>query len=185
MMTKKIIILTCLTVFCSLLPAEAQWAREYTEEQPLVIVRPYEFRNDHGEADGYNVEVLDLILNTLKVPHKYVMQEWYLCTKSFENHEADLIHALTMNYKKHPYVMTQNLITYYPVKLVRRKSQKAIQRLSELTPHDTLMVKNNDYVALRVQAIHDKPYHTEYRSPREALATIRHPSRAKHLLCMG
>ena len=178
-MTKKIIILTCLTVFCSLLPAEAQWAREYTEEQPLVIVSdwefpPYEFRNDHGEADGYNVEVLDLILNTLKVPHKYVMQEWYLCTKTFENHEADLIHALTMNYKKHPYVMTQNLITYYPVKLVRRKSQKAIQRLSELTPQDTLMVKNNDYVALRVQAIHDKPYHTEYRSPREALATIRH-----------
>ena len=89
-------------------------------------------------------------------------------------YEADLIHALTMNYKKHPYVMTQNLITYYPVKLVRRKSQKAIQRLSELTPQDTLMVKNNDYVALRVQAIHDKPYHTEYRSPREALAAIRH-----------
>ena len=62
MITKKIIILTCLTVFCSFLPAEAQWAREYTEEQPLVIVSdwefpPYEFRNDHGEADGYNVEV--------------------------------------------------------------------------------------------------------------------------------
>ena len=35
------------------------------------------------------------------------------------------------------------------------------------------MVKNNDYVALRIQEIQDKPYHTEYRSPREALAAIR------------
>ena len=165
-------------MFCSLLPAEAQWVREYTEERPLIIVSdwefpPYEFRNDDGEADGYNVEVLDLILNTLKVPHKYVMQEWYLCTKTFENREADLIHALTINYRKHPYVMTQNMITYYPVKLVRRKSQKAIHRLSELTAKDTLMVKNNDYVALRIQEIQDKPFHTEYRSPREALSAIR------------
>ena len=178
MTTKKIILLTCLTMFCSLLPAEAQWVREYTEERPLIIVSdwefpPYEFRNDDGEADGYNVEVLDLILNTLKVPHKYVMQEWYLCTKTFENREADLIHALTINYRKHPYVMTQNMITYYPVKLVRRKSQKAIHRLSELTAKDTLMVKNNDYVALRIQEIQDKPFHTEYRSPREALSAIR------------
>ena len=177
MTTKKMILLTCL-MLCSLLPAEAQWVREYTEERPLIIVSdwefpPYEFRNDNGEADGYNVEVLDLILNTLKVPHKYVMQEWYLCTKTFENREADLIHALTINYRKHPYVMTQNMITYYSVKLVRRKSQKAIQRLHELTAKDTLMVKNNDYVALRIQEIQDKPYHTEYRSPREALAAIR------------
>ena len=177
MTTKKMILLTCL-MLCSLLPAEAQWVREYTEERPLIIVSdwefpPYEFRNDNGEADGYNVEVLDLILNTLKVPHKYVMQEWYLCTKTFENREADLIHALTINYRKHPYVMTQNMITYYSVKLVRRKSQKAIQRLHELTAKDTLMVKNNDYVALRIQEIQDKPYHTEYRSPREALTAIR------------
>ena len=76
MTTKKMILLTCL-MLCSLLPAEAQWVREYTEERPLIIVSdwefpPYEFRNDNGEADGYNVEVLDLILNTLKVPHKYV-----------------------------------------------------------------------------------------------------------------
>ena len=186
MTTKKIILLTCLTMFCSLLPAEAQWVREYTEERPLIIVSdwefpPYEFRNDDGEADGYNVEVLDLILNTLKVPHKYVMQEWYLCTKTFENREADLIHALTINYRKHPYVMTQNMITYYPVKLVRRKSQKAIHRLSELTAKDTLMVKNNDYVALRIQEIQDKPFHTEYRSPREALAAIRNGQNAYYV----
>ena len=183
MMTKKIILLTCLSVLCSLLPADAQWSREYTEEHPLIIVSdwefpPYEFRNDRGEADGYNIEVLNLILDDLKVPHKYVMQEWYQCTKTFENHEADLIHALTANYKKHPYVMTQNMITYYPVKMVRRKSQKALQRLSQLSPEDTLMVKENDYAALQVEGIKNKHYHVEYRTPREALTAIRNGQRA-------
>ena len=185
MMTKKIILLTCLMLGW-LLPAEAQWAREYTEERPLIIVSdwefpPYEFRNDNGEADGYNVEVLDLILNNLKVPHKFLMQEWFQCTRTFESHEADLIHALTINYKKHPYVMTQNMITYYPVKMVRRKSQKAFHRISQLTPKDTLMVKNNDYVALRIQAIQDKPFHMEYRTPREALTAIRNGHRAYYI----
>ena len=185
MTTKKIIHLTCLMLGW-LLPAEAQWAREYTEDRPLVIVSdwefpPYEFRNDNGEADGYNVEVPDLILDNLKVPHKYLMQEWFQCTRTFESHEADLIHALTINYKKHPYVMTQNMITYYPVKMVRRKSQKAFHRISQLTPRDTLMVKNNDYVALRVQAIQDKPFHMEYRTPKEALTAIRNGHRAYYI----
>ena len=185
-MIRKIILLTCLTVLCSFLPAEAQWAREYTEDHPLVIVSdwefpPYEFRNDNGEPDGYNVEVLDLILNNLKVPHRYLMQEWFQCTKSFENHEADLIHALTNIYRKHPYVMTQNMITYYPVKVVRRKSQTPLQSLNELKGNDTLMVKNNDYVALRINAIKDKPFHTEYHNPREALSAIRNGHHAYYI----
>ena len=185
-MIKKIILLTCLTVFCSILPAEAQQAREYTEDHPLVIVSdwefpPYEFRNDNGEPDGYNVEVLDLILNTLGVPHRYVMQEWFQCTKTFENHEADLIHALTANYRKSPYVMTQNMITYYPVKVVRRKSQTPLQSLSELKKDDTLMVKNNDYVALRIQAIQNKPFHIKYTSPKEALIAIRNGHHAYYI----
>ena len=182
-MTKKIILLTCLSALCSFLPAKAQRAREYTEEHPLIIVSdwefpPYEFRNDRGEADGYNIEVLNLILNDLKVPHKFVMQEWFLCTKTFENHEADLIHALTDNYRKAPYVMTQNMINYYPVKIVRRKSQKAIQRLSQLSPEDTLMLKENDYAALQVIGIKKKPYHVEYHTPRQALTAIRNGRRA-------
>ncbi len=184
-MTKKILLLTCL-LFCGLWPATAQWARDYTENHPLIIVSdwefpPYEFRNDNGNPDGYNVEVLDLILDKLEIPHKFVMQEWFQCTKTFENREADLIHALTSNYKKSPYVMTQNMITYYPLKVVRRKSQKVIHRVSQFTDKDTLMVKENDYAALRIQAIEDKPFQTEYRSPKEALAAIRNGHRAYYI----
>ena len=178
-MTRKIIIsiITCLLCGGSLLPVRAQFAREYTKENPLIIVSdwefpPYEFRNDNGEPDGYNVEVLNLVLDKLNIPHQFVMQEWYQATKTFEDHHADLIHALAGFYSRYPYVMTQNMITYYPLKSVRRKSQKPLTKISQLSADDTLMVKNNDYAALSIQQM-DPQFTIEYRSPKEALTAIR------------
>ena len=82
MMTNKIFKLafTCLLTFCATQLAEAGYLREYTKEKPLIIVSdwefpPYEFRNDYGEPDGYNVEVLNTILDQLKIPHRYIMME--------------------------------------------------------------------------------------------------------------
>ena len=179
-MTKRITtyITTCLCCLGFVLPANAHLSREYTEDRPLIIVSdwefpPYEFRNDRGEPDGYNVEVLDLILERLEIPHKFVMQEWFMCTKTFENREADLIHALSYMYKKRPYVMTQNMITYYPLRSVRRKSQEPLTRIGQLSFGDTLMLKNNDYAAIRIKQERDSSFKVEYRSPKEALTAIR------------
>ena len=178
-MTKKIIIFifTCLLSCGYLLPVNAQYAREYTQDHPLIIVSdwefpPYEFRNDRGEPDGYNVEVLNLVLNKLNIPHQFVMQEWYQATKTFENREADLIHALSGFYRKSPYVITQNMITYYPLKSVRRKDQDPLQKISRLTADDTLMVKKNDYAPLSILQT-DPQFTLEYHSPKEALTSIR------------
>lgn len=178
-MSRKIIIsiITCLFHAGILLPVRAQYAREYTQDHPLIIASdwefpPYEFRNDNGEPDGYNVEVLNLVLDKLNVPHQFVMQEWYQATKTFEDHKADLIHALTGVYRKYPYVMTQNMITYYPLKAVRRKSQKPFQKISQLEPSDTLMLKKNDYAPLSILQ-YDPQFTIEYRSPKEALTSIR------------
>jgi len=178
-MTRKIsiFIITCLLSCGFMLPVSAQFSREYTQDNPLIIVSdwefpPYEFRNDKGEPDGYNVEVLNLVLNKLNIPHQFVMQEWYQATKTFEDHEADLIHALSGFYRKNPYVMTQNMITYYPVKSVRRKGQEPLLKISQLTADDTLMMKKNDYAALNLLQM-DPQFNIEYHSPKEALTSIR------------
>ena len=180
-MTRRTIISLAASLLCisTLQPARAQPSQKYTEERPLIIVSdwefpPYEFRNDKGEPDGYNVEILNLVLNRLGIPHQFVMQEWYQATKTFEDHKADLIHALTGIYNNAPYVMTQNMITYYQLKAVRRKSQTPLMRISQLTADDTLMVKKNDYAPLRIQQDYgDAPFTIEYRSPKEALTAIR------------
>ena len=180
-MTKRIfsiLLISLLTAFCNILPAEALFIREYTEDRPLIIVcdwefPPYEYRNDKGDADGYNVAVLHTILSKLKIPHRFEMKEWYQAVETFNSRQADLIHALAFIYNERPYVMTQNMITYYNVKMARLKGTKAITKLSELGPEDTLCVKKNDYVALRISEREGDQFAVEYHNPREALTGIR------------
>ena len=180
MMIKKIYILAIISLLalCHTHSAKADYLREYTKEKPLVIVAdwefpPYEFRNDMGEPDGYNVEVLNAILDKMKIPHTYVMKEWYLATQAFDNREADLIHVLKYKYDKPPYFYTHNMITYYNVRAVRLRSTRPLKRLSQLGPSDTLTLKKNDYVDLKVSELRNKEFTTEYHSPREALMGLR------------
>ena len=180
MMIKKIYILAIISLLalCHTHSAKAEYLREYTKEKPLVIVAdwefpPYEFRNDVGEPDGYNVEVLDAILGKMKIPHIYVMKEWYLATEAFDNREADLIHVLKYKYDRPPYYYTHNMITYYNVRAVRLRSTRPLKRISQLGEGDTLTLKKNDYVDLKVSELRDKSFAVEYHSPREALMGIR------------
>ena len=149
----------------------------YTKEKPLIIVsdwdfQPFEFLNSEGKPSGYNVEVLDLILNKLEIPHKFVMQEWYLATEMFEKKNADLIHALYAYYKDAPYVPTKKYINYYNVKVARRFDTPPFVSLSSLTDRDTLILKNNDYAALCIKDIENRPFTYEYHSPKDGLTGI-------------
>ena len=175
----RVMVLTALfTIHFSLFTATAQQIHEFTEEQPLVIVSdwefpPYEFSNDKGEPDGYNVEILDIILDRLHIPHRFVMQEWYMATETFERHEADLIFALSFNYMKRPYVMTRNLLHFYRIASVRRPNEKPLTKISLLGEEDTLIMKANDYAPIRILMTNPDPAFTiEYHSPKDALTGV-------------
>jgi signal transduction histidine kinase/ABC-type amino acid transport substrate-binding protein len=159
-------------------PAAAQQIHEYTEEQPLVIVSdwefpPYEFSNDKGEPDGYNIEILNMILDRLHIPHRYVMQEWYMAIETFEHREADLIFALSFNYMKRPYVMTRNLLHFYRIVSVRRPDEKPLTSIGLLGKEDTLIMKTDDYAPIRILMTNpDPPFTIEYHSPKDALTGV-------------
>ena len=165
----------CLLCF---LPARAKDFYGYTQERPLVIVcdwdfQPFEFLNNEGKPSGYNIDVLNLILNRLDIPHKFVMQEWHIATEMFEKREADLIHALAFYYKGHPYVTTQKYINYYNLKTARRFDTPPLQSIGKLGENDTLLMKQNDYAAMRINEVPDPAFAIEYHSPKEALTGIR------------
>ena len=165
-------------LYGSLMTVTAQQRHKYTEDQPLVIVSdwefpPYEFSNDKGEPDGYNIEVLNIILDRLKIPHRYIMQEWYLATETFERREADLIFALSFNYMKRPYVMTRNLLHFYRIVAVRRPEEKPLTKINSIGVKDTLIMKANDYAPIRILMTDPNPAFTiEYHSPKEALSGV-------------
>ena len=159
-------------------PADAKKNYGYTEERPLIVAcdwdfQPYEFMNNEGRPSGYNVEVLGLIFERLNIPHKFMMQEWYLATEIFERHEADLIHALAQGYTDNSYVRTKNYINYYNVKLARRLDTPPLRSIRDLGDDDTLMLKKNDYAALRIHQDMSPRFNIRYTSPKEGLTSIR------------
>ncbi len=150
----------------------------YTEERPLVIAsdwdfQPFEFLNADGQPSGYNIEVLDLILTKLDIPHKFVMQEWHIVNELLLDHKADLIHALAYNFKGHPYVSTKKYINYYTLRIVRHINMPPLHSFRHLSEGDTLMLKEDDYAALALQAMGKQPFETEYTSPKAALTDLR------------
>ena len=153
------------------------WAQKYTKEQPLVIVcdwdfRPFEFINVEGQPTGYNIDVMHMVLNKLDIPHKFVMEEWHVATDMFKNHDADLIHALYFFFKDDPFVATQKYINYYNLKVARRSDAQPLNKLRDLQPTDTVLVKKEDYAAMSLAAMGKLPFTIEYHSPKDGLTGI-------------
>ena len=150
----------------------------YTNEHPLIIVsdwdfRPFEFLDSEGHPSGYNIDVLNLILNKLNIPHKFYMEEWHLASAMFQRHDADLIHALYSFYHDAPYVTTHKFINYYNVKVARRADMPQLNRLSTLQNKDTLILKEDDYAAIVIANKDNLAFATEYQSPKNGLTGIR------------
>ena len=171
-------------LFAVLLPARAAASNHYgyTDERPLVIAadwdfRPFEFLNGDGLPSGYNIEVLDLILTQMNIPHKFVMQEWHTVNEMFAHHEADLIHALSFNFKGHPYVTTKKYINYYTLRTARRLDTPPLNSFRHLKEGDTLMLKEDDYGALALRTMGKQPFATELTTPKSALSRIRNGQR--------
>ena len=167
----------CLFTFLSL-KTYAGNAFGYTEEHPLVIAcdwdfRPFEFLDVDGNPTGYNVDVLNLILDKLEIPRKFVMQEWYVSTDMFKKHEADLIHALFYFYEDRPYVSTHKYINYYNLKVARRVDVPPLTHIRQLQENDTLLVKKDDYAELALHAMSDLPFAIQYQTPKDGLTGIR------------
>ena len=169
------------TACCLLLCSSGLFASErfgYSEEHPLVIVSdwdfsPFEYISSEGRPTGYNIEVLDLILTRLEIPHKFVMQEWHVATKMFEKREADLIHALSVHYNHKPYFRTKKYVNYYTLRAVRRMDTPPLFRLRDLGKNSTMLLKKDDYASLRIQEKGDVPFEIVYRSPKDALTAVR------------
>jgi len=168
------LLIACL---CPLFTAHAALETRYTEERPLVIVSdwdfaPYEFSDNMGQPDGYNVELLDLILDRLKIPHVFRLREWFQAVKAFENHEADLINAIASIYQGEPYIQSKYLMSSYVPKVAIRKDNVPFGHLSSLTPEDTLLLIHEDYADVKIKSRKGLQHNSRYSSPKDALAAI-------------
>ncbi len=149
----------------------------YTEERPLTIAcdwdfRPFEFVDKSGQPSGYNVEVLDLVLTRLEIPHRFVMVDWQEALHLFEIREADLIHALAYEFRIRPYVTTHKFVNYYTLAAVRKNNTPKATRLQQLTPDDVVAVREGDYAAREVESLDTIAFQLRYLPPKEGLLSV-------------
>lgn len=173
------LLLTLSILTAAMAAGNGRKGRSYTETDPLVIMcdwdfPPFEFTDNSGDPAGYNIEVLDIILNRLRIPHRFEMREWYKATELFETGQADLIHAIGTEYEMTPYVQTQDFVNVYRVKAAYKKGTTPLTHISDLTYTDTIVMKANDYVHTYLQKLAFRPYYLKFDSPREALLKMTH-----------
>lgn len=167
----------CFSLFTFGADAKSAYSLDYSEDNPVLIVcdwdfPPYEFSNNSGDPDGYNIELLRTIFKKLNIPSRFLLKEWNDATQAFKRHEADIIIAPSYSFRVRPYIHSTNIINYYKVKLVLGKNARHISRLEELAKSDTLILKENDYAANHIVEERHLNIPVQYHSAKEAIAGI-------------
>ena len=139
----------CLLASFATLTAWADPQTKYTDERPLIItgesdVPPYEYISSNGTPTGHNVELLDYILNEMKIPHVFKLTEWNKATILFEHHEADLIITPSGIYETAPYYNSRNNLTYYRFMVATRVGNPTLTQTEQLKSAKGIVVRIND-----------------------------------------
>ena len=129
--------------------ASAKPSTRYTKDKPLIIMcdwafPPYEFNNNNGSPDGYNIELLKIILKEMGVPYKIVMKEGVLINQAFERGEAHLIVDHEGRYRYAPYYTTRKIWNYYMPKVASSNRMPPIKSFSQLDTTKSVLVRIYD-----------------------------------------
>lgn len=150
---------------------------KYTEERPLVIAAdwdfpPYDFRSNNGKANGYNVEVLSLMLDELDVPYVYVMKEWKESLNMFYNGEVDLMLAPTGQTKTEGVHYSRASLGPYRIVIAHKTGDNPPTTIKELVNSNSILYKEGDYAARMIIANGKTLTSSDYCLPRQALSGI-------------
>lgn len=115
-------------------PARAQeqtagtFAREYTEEKPLIYegvwdLWPYAFLNDNGEPEGYNVDLIRLVMKRLNIPYVIKLKSSEEAFNDLKSGKSDLTLALAVGYHDEYGLYGKNAVTLFTQSVVTPKSK--------------------------------------------------------------
>lgn len=140
----------------------------YTKKHPLVIVgdwafRPYAFINDHGEPDGFQIELMKEIFNRMHVPYEIRLMDWHQAKIEVQTGRAQVMIDIQKNDTKPGVVYGKETLAEYKIGVMRRKETLQLRSIQFLTPTDTVYCYENDY-AERWLSTHLHEMHRNGRS---------------------
>ena len=105
----------CLSTFAA---SQDENIRPYTQEHPLVYedvsdLWPYSFLNENGEPEGYNVDLIRMMLKELNIPYVIKMKLRQECLKDMKDGKADLTFALASGFNDEFGRYSSNTVTFF------------------------------------------------------------------------
>ena len=141
------IIITCL--WCLALGINGH-ARQYTSANPLVYedvwdLAPYDFINENGQPDGFNIDLVKLMMNRLGIPYTIKLKQSPRNFEDLENHKADLTIGIKAFYHDKYGQYNNNILSLFTHSVARAKDKEAkIKTWGDLR-NNKVMVHDNSF----------------------------------------
>lgn len=137
--------------FCGV-SAQPDGHRAYTAEDPLVYedawnLWPYAFKSADGEPDGYNIDLIKLLMKELDIPYVIRLKPWQEVASDMKAHKADLTIGLASGFGELPVLTGRNAIELLTQSVVTPKSQPvAIKNFRDLSqPGTQVIVRDSSF----------------------------------------
>ncbi len=172
-------LLVLLLTLQSALPALAAYDDKIDGQTPRVVIAsdwdfaPYEFITTDGRNDGFNIEVVSLILDQLGIPYHFRMGSRRQSLEAFRQRKADLIIDYSGRFTGEPYIRTLNILEYSNIVVARREGTPKPEKASDLKGHTVALNGSNDTIMRSpLEKWFDEGMKFEYRSAHDALGSI-------------
>lgn len=147
----------------------------YTKAHPIVVAadwtfKPYTFVNDHGEPDGFQVDVIRSIFTKLHVPYKLSMMNWSKACTDVADSRAQLTICIPSANAADNLLYGREVVGEYKLAIIHLKSTEHIRSLMLFGKNDTVYCKKDDYADtyLRTLFADSIPFNIVNVSPKKA-----------------
>jgi ABC-type amino acid transport substrate-binding protein len=145
-----LLLFVCTSVSIASVLAQPDGNRVYTKDNPLVFedswaLWPYAFLNEEGEPDGFNVELIEMLMKELDIPYVIKLKSHPEVFADLKAHQCDLTLSLAAGFDNMPALLGRNAITLFTQSVVTPKSKPiTIKNFRDLSkPGVKVIVRNS------------------------------------------
>lgn len=129
--------------------AQEEVVRDYTKEHPLVYeavwdLWPYSFVNDNGDPDGFNIDLMKLLLNGLKIPYRIELKPFNEAYEDLRAHKSDLMMGLAAGFHDDYGFYGRNSVTLFTQSALSPKDKaNGVKHFRDLKDHKVFVMKSS------------------------------------------
>ena len=125
--------------------AQSDTTRVFSESSPLIYedvwdLWPYSFLNDNGDPDGFNVDLIRLIMKELNIPYVIRLKPSSEAYHDLKEGKSDLMLGLAVGFHDEFGKFSKNAVTLFTQSVVTPKNKEVvIKRFRDLSNHQVIV----------------------------------------------